>query len=402
MQEDDQAPVPEHDRIHWPESMDAQHFLEHYWQKKPLLIRQAFPEFNTPLSADELAGLSLEPEISARLITCDQHDQYHSESGPFDENRFADLTGNRWSLLVTDVEKWLPQLQSWLTPFDFLPHWRIDDLMVSYAPDGASVGAHVDEYDVFLLQASGTRTWSIDRKLTQQHAPVQSGDLKILLEFSPTDTWDLQAGDLLYLPPGIAHHGVAKGDQCTTWSVGFRAPRHADLITAVADRVAAHDTRSRYSDGALKVASNGQITSEAIAGFRKIWDAAVDIDSDEFSRFMGQWLTETEIPSEQNKSHSALHHESVLARSAFSRLSWIQTNEARSGRANSQHGSVSIEDSVLLFADGMTFECSQEFAIRLCSSATRPIAYADLAPAEKNLIKQLIDAGSVHDLHSDR
>ncbi|MFK7893026.1 MAG: cupin domain-containing protein, partial [Granulosicoccus sp.] len=136
---------PAHRHVSWPEGLDESVFLRDYWQQKPLLLRDAFPGFETPLTADELAGLSVETDTTARLITCDDDDIYQLENGPFPEERFAQLTDNRWSLLVTDVEKLLPELRAWMEPFSFLPQWRVDDLMISYAPDGASVGAHVDE-----------------------------------------------------------------------------------------------------------------------------------------------------------------------------------------------------------------------------------------------------------------
>ena len=151
--------------IQWPSDIDECIFLDQFWQKKPLLIRQAFPDFVTPLPADELAGLSLEPDTSGRIIVRDSNGAYTLEHGPFAENRFATLTDNQWSLLVTDVEKHIPEFIAYLQPFRFIPDWRIDDLMVSYAPDGASVGAHVDDYDVFLLQASGKRRWLIEDKV---------------------------------------------------------------------------------------------------------------------------------------------------------------------------------------------------------------------------------------------
>lgn len=378
-------------RINWPKNLNEQIFLDRYWQKQPLLIRQALPDFISPLCPDELAGLSLEPDTTARLITCDEQGQYHSTPGPFDEELFDKLTDNRWSLLVTDVEKTLPDLRQWLVPFGFLPQWRIDDLMISYAPDGASVGAHIDEYDVFLLQATGTRTWAIDRSDQQRHAPTQSGDLKILIDFQPSDTWDLHPGDLLYLPPGLAHHGIAKGDHCTTWSIGFRAPLHADLMTSVAQKIAESEPEGRYSDGPLTISAPGQISEAAIRRFRDQWEKRVAISDHEFAGIIGQWLTESDTLHDHHEEDPVLHDDSILVQASFSRLSWIEPVNPTKGKA----------DTIRLFADGTELECSRDLAIRLCSSAVTPIACSSLGDAERITIQQLLTMGVLYDSRND-
>ena len=240
--------------ICWPDGIDEEHFLSEYWQKKPLLIRQAFPSFVTPLPADELAGLSLDPDTTPRLIMQDSGGDYHVEYGPFDETRFSSLTGNNWSLLVTDVDKHIPQLATYLDPFHFLPNWRIDDLMISYAPEGASVGAHVDDYDVFLLQASGQRRWSIDLDASRNQQLLADAQLKLLSSFQADEVWELMPGDMLYLPPGIGHHGVASSEQCTTWSVGFRAPASDELLLRLAELISEKEPPERFTDGAIQPA----------------------------------------------------------------------------------------------------------------------------------------------------
>jgi len=126
------------DAIQWPSELSAELFIQQYWQQKPLLLRQAFPDFQTPLPPDELAGLSLEEDTTPRLIIRDANGEYRLEHGPFEADRFASLDAGDWSLLVTDVEKHLPELAQWMNAFAFLPSWRIDDLMVSYAPDFAT------------------------------------------------------------------------------------------------------------------------------------------------------------------------------------------------------------------------------------------------------------------------
>lgn len=365
----------------WPAGLDEQRFLDDFWQTEPLLIRQAFPGFRTPVSADELAGLSLEPDIASKLITCDKQGEYHLEFGPFDEARFESLPERDWSLLVTDIEKHLTDLASYLQPFRFLPDWRIDDLMISYAPDGASVGAHIDEYDVFLLQASGVRRWSIDAKRQTDHQLRQQGDLKILQHFDATDTWDLMPGDMLYLPPGIAHHGIAVGTDCTTWSIGFRAPLISDMVARLSDMLSERMRYFRFRDGPLKCAIAGEISTDAIASFKQEWDKATHLTEESFSNLIGQWLTESsELHDDRENSPAMDPCGSLVQKAPFSRFAWIDNPKG----------------GVTLFVDGVGHACSKTLAIHLakCTEPT-PIDIDNLEQPERLLMTQLISEGSL-------
>jgi len=362
---------PAIDSIQWPNGMDKRHFLDHYWQKKPLLIRQAFADFSTPLTAEELAGLSLEQDVASKLIRCDDQGEYHLEYGPFDESYFQALTDDRWSLLVTDVEKYVPELACWLEPFRFLPDWRIDDLMISYAPNGSSVGAHVDEYDVFLLQASGTRHWAIDARTNSGHQHRQHGDLKILAKFEPSDSWDLQPGDMLYLPPGIAHHGIARGNECTTWSIGFRAPLLSEMVARLSELLSETLPHSRYADGRLTPAVPGEISADTITRFKKQWHAVTTLSDEQFSDLLGQWLTQSAGAADYAYSDTSLAIEggytdalavnngngttisagaTKLCKAPFSKFAWIaDTYEPTNSTTNTYLKSSS---DVTLFVDG--------------------------------------------------
>ncbi len=208
--------------------LSAREFLRDFWQQKPLLVRQAWPGFQPLLDPETLAGLALEPEVESRLIR-ETADGWQLQHGPIAETTFQQLPESHWTLLVQDMDKLLPELQTVLDAFRFLPDWRLDDLMVSYAATGGSVGAHVDQYDVFLLQASGTRRWDIDRR---PGAPLPERDdvpLRQLRQFEASDSWVLKPGDMLYLPPGVPHLGVAL-DPCMTFSIGFRAPTDEELL----------------------------------------------------------------------------------------------------------------------------------------------------------------------------
>ena len=167
-------------------------FLRDYWQKKPLLIRQAFPQFEALVTPEELAGLACEEGIHSRMVL--EHGgskPWELRYGPFSEDDFAALPSEGWSILVSDVEKALPEIMAVVEPFRFIPDWRIDDLMMSYAPPGGSVGAHVDQYDVFLLQAHGRRRWMIESQpRDDENAYIDGLDLRILKDFNPDQSWD--------------------------------------------------------------------------------------------------------------------------------------------------------------------------------------------------------------------
>ena len=202
-------------------------FLANYWQQKPLLIRGAIPDFVSPIDPDELAGLACEPGVEARLVEENGPDgPWQVSHGPFDDATFERLSEGHWSLLVQAVDHYVPSIAALMDEFDFLPRWRLDDIMVSYAPPGGSVGPHIDQYDVFLLQASGHRRWQLGGKQPGNAPIIQGIDLRILqsFEIEADSDWTLAPGDMLYLPPGWAHHGVSQTDDCMTISVGFRAP----------------------------------------------------------------------------------------------------------------------------------------------------------------------------------
>jgi 50S ribosomal protein L16 3-hydroxylase len=348
--------------IQWPEGMDEIVFLQDYWQQKPLLIRQAFPDFQTPLDADELAGLSLEPETTPRLITQDNNGNYHLEHGPFEEDRFASLDGNDWSLLVTDVEKHIPELASYLRPFQFLPSWRIDDLMVSYAPVGASVGAHTDEYDVFLLQASGVRQWSIDQRPDIEHELLPDSTLKILATFAATDCWDLEAGDMLYLPPGMPHHGVAKVESCTTWSIGFRAPAIPDMIMRISEMLADNLPATRFTDGPIASATSGEISASAVTRMKAIWTQMTTLNEPLFASLIGALLTESGTINSDDSVYDEYEDAEAIAqfiKAPFTQIAWHQNNNASV--------EPTMADAVTLFVNGESFYCSRALALELCS-----------------------------------
>ncbi len=199
--------------------MTPKAFLRNYWQKKPLLVRQAIPGFGDLIDKEGLLALACRDDAESRLVR-QRNGQWQLSHGPFNPSQFRRLPQRDWSVLVQGVNMLVPEADLLLRPFDFIPYARLDDLMVSFAPTGGGVGPHFDSYDVFLIQGIGRRRWEIGTQ--QDKTLVEEAPLRILKHFQPEETWDLEPGDMLYLPPQYAHNGVALTD-CMTWSVGFRA-----------------------------------------------------------------------------------------------------------------------------------------------------------------------------------
>jgi 50S ribosomal protein L16 3-hydroxylase len=264
-------------------------FLAEYWHKKPLLVRNALPGFTGLLTPDELAGLACEAETQARLVIGSGRN-WQVQTGPFDEADFARLPDTHWSLLVQGVNLLLDEGQALLQLFDFIPHARLDDLMISYAPPGGSVGAHFDSYDVFLLQGQGHRRWQVSSQEDRQLVP--GAPLKILEHFEAQEEWLLGPGDMLYLPPRYAHYGVAE-DDCMTYSIGFRAPSANELAQqflgylqetlALPGQYADPDLSLQAHPAEISAAMLDQV-AEMLAQIR--WDRAMVAD------FLGRYLTE--------------------------------------------------------------------------------------------------------------
>jgi len=210
------------------------HFMRHYWQKKPLLIRGALPGFEAPISRSELFALAQREDVESRLVV--QAGAKHLarswtlKRGPFQRRSLPALTQKAWTLLVQGVNLFDARAHDILEKFRFIPRVRLDDLMISYASDRGGVGPHFDSYDVFLLQAQGERRWRIAHGVDDQF--VRGAELKILSRFKHDQEWVLQPGDMLYLPPSYAHEGVAMGE-CMTYSIGFNAPQGPALAQGV-------------------------------------------------------------------------------------------------------------------------------------------------------------------------
>ncbi|MBX3639558.1 MAG: cupin domain-containing protein [Nitrosomonas sp.] len=264
-------------------------FLREYWQKKPLLIRNALPGFEGLLTQQELMTLSGYEDAQSRLVTY-KNNQWHLKHGPLKPRDFNRLPDKSWSLLVQDVNHFLPAANDLLLKFSFIPSARLDDLMVSFAPAGGGIGPHYDSYDVFLLQGPGRRRWEI--AADYDNTLIADAPLKILQHFKAEQTWILEPGDMLYLPPYYAHHGVAV-DACMTYSIGFRAPSHQELIAQFLIYLQDHlSVEGWYTDPDLKLQRNPLELSTDMQ--RQVGSILKKIrwKSSDIGEFLGVYLTE--------------------------------------------------------------------------------------------------------------
>lgn len=221
-------------------SLSRERFLNEYWQKKPVVLRQGLPLTHLPLTADELAGLALDDTMESRLVieTPGVAPGWQLHRGPFKEKTFAALPKTHWTLLVQGVDRVLPEVAALWDHFDFIPSWRLDDVMISYAVQQGSVGPHFDHYDVFLYQAQGQRQWALTTQQCQQDNHVSGLDLRIMAQFEVEETHVLEPGDILYLPAHVGHHGVSLSDECMTYSFGYRSYPAEELLDSFCDFLA--------------------------------------------------------------------------------------------------------------------------------------------------------------------
>jgi len=282
-------------------------FMRTYWQKKPLLIRQAFPGFASPMPPAALKKLAKRDDVESRLIW-QENNQWHMENGPF--ARFPKVAEPNWSLLVQSVDLHDDATAALMQQFRFIPDARLDDIMISLASRNGGVGPHFDSYDVFLLQGRGQRRWRISQQKDLSLVPDIA--CKILQHFEPEEEFVLEPGDMLYLPPHIAHDGISESDECITVSIGFRAPSLAvlarGLLEVAADQLSARnglgfgpystpalpgpDLSGIFQDKRLTATTEpaalpDELIDSALAAVQKI-----SFTERMAARFLGCWLTE--------------------------------------------------------------------------------------------------------------
>jgi len=362
----------------------TEQFLEQYWQKQPCLIRQAFPGFKPLLDGDDLAGLACEEMAESRLVKGTREAQdWTLANGPFAESDFAALTDENWTLLVQDVEKHYAPLTALMQQFSFIPQWRLDDLMISYAATGGSVGPHVDQYDVFLLQAEGKRRWQIARSFEPDL--LEDCPLNVLKHFNPEQEWVLKPGDMLYLPPNVAHHGIAL-EPGMTWSIGSRAPSAADLLQGLGEWLAFSEHEGgRYSDPDLEAHGRaGEINREALQNLRKLMLTGIDENQD-LDNYLAAFLSRFRLAHDPMPPPELIQPEKLLKglgegaglfRNPWTRLCWVEVTEG-----------------ARLYAAGQPYDCSAWLAELLCEWEKPRIRADMLDQASLDILTKLINGG---------
>lgn len=372
-------------------NISQQTFMEEYWQKKPLLVRQAFPNFESPISADELAGLACEEEINSRIIMeKDAEHPWFPMFGPMNDEIYSSMPETHWSLIVNDLEKYIPELSWIIDRFRFIPEWRLDDLMISYAADQGSVGPHIDLYDVFILQGQGKRRWQISSQPVNEDNQIKETPLRIQKKFQAEEEWIVEPGDMLYLPPGVSHYGVSLGESLS-YSIGFRATSHADMV----NEFISHITQSLSAkltyhdpDQTIQQHSN-EIKQDALQRITEIFKEYLQPDHPELQRWFGCFVSDTKTSIDtapENEINSIeelkqLANTTTLSRHPASRFAFAQN-----------------PDNTLLFIDGEDYEVNPDFAKCLCK--LRHINLGELVEIanknERSLIIELYNQGKIY------
>lgn len=324
----------------WPllGTLTQQEFLKKYWQKRPLLMKRALYPFPDVITPEEVAGMSCDERVESRLIMEKGGKRpWDLKRGPFKPAMFKKLPKTHWTILVNGVDRFIPRVNAFLDHFSFVPFWRMDDIMVSYADDKGNVGAHVDNFDVFLVQAAGKREWMIEDRPVLKDDFIPNLPVRLLKKFKPTHRWVLEPGDILYLPPRFAHHGVARGKGCMTISVGFRAPTTEEILNSVvSSALSQQENPIRYSDPDLKSQPPGEIAPTAVRKIAKLVQESVA--SEHFlTDWLGRFVTEpygdvdldsTAHPVSSTKVAAAVREASFIVRSEGCRLAYVRTGKA--------------------------------------------------------------------------
>lgn len=382
--------------------LSPQEFMRDYWQRKPLLIRQAIPNFKPSLSIANIKQLVQRDEVESRLIWQDANG-WNMKSGPF--SRLPAAKQTNWTLLAQSVDVHDDATAALLHQFRFISDARLDDAMISIATDGGGVGPHFDSYDVFLLQAHGQRRWRIS---CQNDLSLEEGlPLKVLKNFQPEEEYVLEPGDMLYLPPHVAHDGVAQGE-CMTISIGFRAPTMAALargmLDAAGDQVmaAVGDTNGLYAtpplaspvlsdtfkDSGINATTSPACLPDTLLEAALEAVAKVRFDKALAARFLGQWLTDPSAAAYFDPSSDHLDlTDSVPATGRFTldrctRLMYRGTELFINGEV----AGVAVSETLQQLADNRELPCSKALA-------------KALTPDERQALNDWLDDGWLH--HSE-
>jgi 50S ribosomal protein L16 3-hydroxylase len=300
------------------QAITASEFFRTHWQRAPYLFQNTSLDLSCLPDATELFALAEQEGVQSRIVFSEDQRAYQAI---YDEpEAWNEVAQHHPTLLVSDIEKWHPGALRLMDWFPFIKSWRFDDLMMSFAPKGASVGAHTDHYDVFLVQVKGTRQWSWDDEQLAEEDWVCDSELAVLNDYRPQHTAELKPGDILYLPPEIPHHGVSTSDDCLTCSIGLRAPADAELLTAVTELITQHSAASeRFQDGVDQAEQDASIGHHEISYLRQQLVKLSQMDDAKLASLFGQVVTSYRLFDDQplyDDDHPSL--EGLWQRNPFS------------------------------------------------------------------------------------
>ena len=376
-------------------AFDSKEFLAQYWQKKPALLSKLIPDFSDSLAPEELAGLACEELVESRLITEPEPGKWQLRHGPFEDSDFTKLPESNWTLLVQAVDQWVEDVADIKTLFNFLPSWRIDDIMISFAAQGGSVGPHYDYYDVFLLQGQGERNWKIGERCDSDAELIPGKELSLLQNFEASMEFNLSAGDALYVPPRFAHWGTATSDSLC-YSIGFRAPSMAEMIEGFSDFIIKdQDPAQRYEDSnAQAELRSAEIKPELLdTSYRQL--TARFAQKQEFAGWFGCYVSQPKYPELIQSLDEELSPQDFagllsdgvqLAKNPSSRFAFMES---------------AAKNCVLLFVDGAMVS----FSIKQLSNIVAFCEAPEIVPGTSNdlladpemaeLLRQLLNQGSL-------
>lgn len=330
-----------------PDNLTPEQFLAEYWQKKPLLIKQGLPQLKEMFEPDDILDLSLDEAATSRLITqnkTDHGDQWQLQQNPLTEEMFTDLP-EQWTVLVQNLEQWSPELGQLWNAFNFIPQWQRDDIMVSYAPEGGSVGKHYDEYDVFLAQGFGHRRWQLGKYCNESTEFIENQPIRIFDDMGEIIFDEvLEPGDVLYVPPRLSHYGVAE-DDCLTFSFGFRRPNLMQVLDSLVDAATTEPSlftpmlldQPLQVPGKLKAESIAQIKQQLLALLQS--SKGDDLVAEAISEVVSKRQYELLVPEEtleEDELQQALDQGAIIRTDYSSRLIYTENGDQLTVYANGQ------------------------------------------------------------------
>lgn len=352
-----------------PDDITPEQFLADYWQKKPLLIKQGLPQLKDMFEPEDILGLSLDEAATSRLLTqnkTETGEQWHLKQSPLTEEMFADLP-EQWTVLVQNLEQWSPELGQLWNAFNFIPQWQRDDIMVSYAPKGGSVGKHYDEYDVFLAQGFGHRRWQLGKYCNESTEFIENQPIRIFDDMGEIIFDEvLEPGDVLYVPPKLSHYGVGQ-DDCLTFSFGFRRPNLMQVLDGLVDAATSEPSlftpllleQSLQAPGKLNQDSISQIKQQLLELLQS--SQGDELIAEAVSEVVSKRQYELLVPEEsldEEELQQALAEGAIIRTDYSSRLIYTE-----------------LDNQLIVYANGQPLE--------------------DISEAEAKLLKRLADAESL-------